>query len=127
MSLLHSADHIIALENGHIVEQGNFATLNSNHGYVHSLSIQSKIKSKAPVLVEDKFSAEKPQNATIVQNNELDFKRQQGDFTIYKYYFETIGLFYTVIFFALQVSFAFLNVFPCKTFLNVYYLVEFYY
>ncbi|KAF4944191.1 hypothetical protein FGADI_12864 [Fusarium gaditjirri] len=94
------ADHIIALGNGTVIEEGNFSELMENKKYVHSLGVKHRdtdcsaddekpitraaAAATAPVVL--------PQNAPSA-----DKARRQGDFSIYKHYFKSVGFWSVVI------------------------------
>ncbi|RFU31112.1 hypothetical protein B7463_g5220, partial [Scytalidium lignicola] len=94
-----SADHIITLENGLIVEQGTFAELNSAGGYVTNLNLQEKTSQE--VFVSDSSLSTKTKNTPVAsqsQDSSQDLARQTGDMTIYKYYMRSIGTWRFMIF-----------------------------
>ncbi|CAG1968219.1 unnamed protein product [Fusarium graminearum] len=88
------ADHIIALGNGTVIEQGDFAELMRNNKYVHSLGVKHR---------DTDSSSENDKSETIVTVPAVrivsssaaeaaeDKARQQGDFSIYKHYFKSVG------------------------------------
>ncbi|KAH8805003.1 P-loop containing nucleoside triphosphate hydrolase protein [Xylogone sp. PMI_703] len=97
-----SADHIIALENGEIVEQGSFAELNSTGGYVAKLNLQDKAIQEATE--SETSSSSKTKVISVIsqsQNANQDLARQTGDFSIYNYYIKSIGTWRLVLFLAL--------------------------
>ncbi|KAI0186226.1 hypothetical protein EV127DRAFT_472747 [Xylaria flabelliformis] len=92
------ANHIIALDlSGRVVEQGNFDDLITNQGYIHNLGIKPSVisdKSSADISLKSettlpptKKSATK---STVPEVN--DRARQNGDTTVYKIYFKSMGL-----------------------------------
>ncbi|OBS23407.1 hypothetical protein FPOA_03955 [Fusarium poae] len=89
------ADHIIALGNGTVIEQGDFSALMQNNKYVHSLGVKHR---------DTDSSSENEKPETTVTASPLraiatspaaeaaeDKARQQGDFSIYKHYFNSVG------------------------------------
>lgn len=122
VELLPSADLIIALDKtGNVVERGTFEKLNANQGYVHSLSIDNTSTTndngnnsesesiKAPVL--EIFKVE-PAAAIDLMS---DSSRQSGEFSVYKYYFDTVGMWWCALFLATLVGFAFFYAFSSKS------------
>lgn len=99
---LPAADHIIALGNGTIVEQGGFQQLMASQGYVRRLGLKGLSDNAASTeKTTSKKSAEesKPQmlHTTITNTSstapDADPLRQIGDKTVYKHYFKSMGLF----------------------------------
>ncbi|PWY83785.1 P-loop containing nucleoside triphosphate hydrolase protein [Aspergillus sclerotioniger CBS 115572] len=96
---LPAADHIIALEDGAIAEQGSFDRLMTTQGYVQRLELKASSNSDAS---SDKTPSKqsvresKPQllqTTTIPSSpgSDTDASRQVGDKTIYKHYFKSMG------------------------------------
>lgn len=92
---LPSADHIIALDSGGtVIEQGGFDELMLNNKYVHGLGVKggadiprSSTQKKLPSLQ----TAPKPKPSSTSFKSALDDKaRQQGDFSIYAHYFNSV-------------------------------------
>ncbi len=122
MELLPSADQIIALDKtGNVVEHGTFEKLNANQGYVQSLSISntsatnckggnSESEPDEPLALKT-FEGE-PASANDPMN---DPSRQNGDFSVYKFYFNTVGSWWCGIFFATLAAFSFFYVFSSKS------------
>ncbi|KAM0244293.1 hypothetical protein ACHAP5_006409 [Fusarium lateritium] len=90
------ADHIIALGNGTVIEQGDFSDLMNNNKYVYSLGVKHKDADSS----SDDGKSEAQANTGValptaitpldVQTAE-DKARQQGDLSIYKHYFKSVG------------------------------------
>ncbi|KAF4345669.1 multidrug resistance [Fusarium beomiforme] len=95
------ADHIIALGNGTVIEEGGFLELMENRKYVHSLGIKhrdtdSSSDDETPMTKITAASAPTtipPQDAQAAE----DMARQQGDVSIYKHYFKSVGFWPVVI------------------------------
>lgn len=100
---LPASDHIIALGDGTVVEQGSFEQLMSGPGYVQCLGLKSSSDSDASS--EDtrpgpKDSLETPEapllHLTSTKKSEqapgLDEARRAGDKTVYKHYFKSMGI-----------------------------------
>jgi ATP-binding cassette, subfamily C (CFTR/MRP), member 1 len=122
VELLPSADLIIALDKaGNVVEQGTFEKLNVTQGYVHSLSINNTNTPNDYGNDSDRES----NDATLLKKFELepaaaidstsDSSRQNGDISVYKYYFDTVGMWWCGLFFATLAAFAFFYVFSSKS------------
>ncbi|KAF2717369.1 putative ABC multidrug transporter [Polychaeton citri CBS 116435] len=98
---LPAADHIIALGDGGIVEQGSFDKLMTHQGYVQRLrswaSSDSDISSEKTV-VKESIQELKPQPLHITTTNasslapSTEESRQLGDKTVYKHYFKSMGI-----------------------------------
>ena len=120
VNLLPFADHIIALGgNGKIAEQGSFSHLSANEGYVKSLAIRQATDQPSPEeeIIDDGVSdSETPETKepSVAVAEIEEHNRQTGDMSVYLYYFKSIGLLNTVVFFILQVFFAFTQAFPSK-------------
>lgn len=99
---LPSADHIIALSDGSIAEQGNFDDLMANQKYVHGLGVKvhtSEQRSLASLGIagdsenintDPLLLAKAPTVKTIQSENELAARRH-GDRKVYKHYYKSIG------------------------------------
>jgi ABC-type multidrug transport system fused ATPase/permease subunit len=90
------ADQIIALGNGTVIEQGDFTELMKNNKYVHSLGVKHRDtdssssgdeKSETTVTATAVRAIPPPSTAQTAE----DKARQQGDFSIYKHYFKSVG------------------------------------
>lgn len=98
---LPASDHIIALGNGTVVEQGSFDELMSSQGYVQCLGLKSSsdsdVSSQEP---GPKGSPSEPKqpflHTTATQTStrapDLDEARKAGDKTVYQHYFKSMGL-----------------------------------
>ncbi|RAH55406.1 ABC multidrug transporter [Aspergillus piperis CBS 112811] len=99
---LPAADHIIALGNNSVVEQGSYATLATRQGYVQRLGLTETRKSdvtheKAPSKRTIRSSKNDVLNRTISITSSLGSNMQQsrqvGDKAVYRHYFKRMGLF----------------------------------
>ncbi|CAI7583074.1 unnamed protein product [Penicillium crustosum] len=97
---LRAADHIIALGNGTIIEQGSFDKLMASQGYVQSLGLKGTSDNAASA--EKATSNKTPQESkpemlhpamtnTSSTAQDADISRQIGDKTVYKHYFKSMG------------------------------------
>lgn len=124
---LPSADHIIALgPEGTLVEEGSFEDLVANMKYIHSLGVKSSKDSASgnssgrhtPTTTDRDESAQqlfRAESAAIdsaAKEVPLDHMRQVGDTTVYKYYFTSVGFFWTSIFVACGAASGFLFNWP---------------
>ncbi|KAF5265447.1 hypothetical protein FOXYS1_3738 [Fusarium oxysporum] len=95
------ADHIIALGNGTVIEEGSFSDLMENKKYVHSLGVKHRDTDSASSDDEKAMTrvalatapTTLPQDVPAAENK----ARQQGDFSIYKHYFKSVGFWPVVI------------------------------
>ncbi|KAK2611865.1 hypothetical protein N8I77_005186 [Diaporthe amygdali] len=101
---LPAADHIIALGNGTIVEQGSFDNLMTRQGYVQRLGLKSSSDSdvSSEEVVANKelhgsqaalLQATTTNISTRTSDTEEVGTRQHGDKTVYKHYFKSMGIF----------------------------------
>ncbi|CAI7637408.1 unnamed protein product [Penicillium discolor] len=97
---LRAADHIIALDNGTIIEQGSFDKLMASQGYVQRLGLKGSSDNAASA--EKTTSNKTPQESkpemlhpTMTNTSSTapnaDISRQIGDKTVYKHYFKSMG------------------------------------
>lgn len=112
---LPSADHIIALADGKIVEQGKFDQLMANQKYVHSLGVkvqasehQALVSSGAEEDTPDPLLRAKTTTDTNVQNDDELATRRNGDRKVYYHYYKSIGFWPTLIFSILSLVTGFL-------------------
>ena len=97
-----------------ILEQGNLEQLNSRN--THSQAFVSRdhlqrLAEQAPVgALESGF----PKGREKIDDNKLDLNRQTGDWTVYRYYLNSIGWDKTVILLAVIIIFVFGNEFPSR-------------
>lgn len=90
------ADHIIALGNGTVIEQGDFIELMNNNKYVHSLGVKHRDTDSSSDDEKSEMTTITPAAAVatppVVAQAAEDKARQQGDFSIYKHYFRSVGI-----------------------------------
>lgn len=98
---LPASDHIIALENGTVVEQGSFEDLMRSQGYVQRLGLKnssdSDTSSQEPGRKESFHDSKSPVlHMTVTQTStrppDADEARRAGDKTVYKHYFKSMGI-----------------------------------
>lgn len=106
---LPAADHIIALTNGIVVEEGTFDDLMANRKYVHSLNIQpsdsdsgSENDSPAQEDTTGAGSRQARDDEEIAAAMD-DRTRQTGDWRVYKHYFSRVKLISLITFFVCTV------------------------
>ncbi|KAH6658276.1 putative ABC multidrug transporter [Truncatella angustata] len=97
---LPAADHIIALDNGQVAEQGTFDELMSNQGYIQRLGLKDSSESdiSSETTCSDKIVRERM--LPVLQKTTTDtplapstnVSRQVGDKTVYKHYAKSMGL-----------------------------------
>lgn len=97
------SDYIVALNSaGYVAEQGHFERLKSSGGYVEDIT--TKLRSSDESAAKEQPEATKLDvSAFKAGPEELDARteelsRQSGDFSVYKYYFASIGWRHTSIF-----------------------------
>ncbi|GJC78007.1 ABC transporter gloK [Colletotrichum liriopes] len=108
---------IITLRNGKIAEMGSFEDCRNTEGYVSSLITSGSndkdggdVQSKKPV-DETAHQVPEEKEAKAAQEQE-DKRRQLGDWSVYGYYFGSVGAVLVVIMLFLQVTWAFFSTFP---------------
>lgn len=100
---LPASDHIIALGNSTVAEQGSFQELMSSQGYVQCLGLKSSSESDVPsqdTTPGPKGSIREPEppllyiaaTQTEEQAPNVDEARRAGDKTVYKHYFKSMGI-----------------------------------
>ncbi|KAF3069773.1 Multidrug resistance-associated protein 1 [Daldinia childiae] len=97
---LPAADHIVALGDGTVVEQGSFDELMARQGYVKRLGLSSPSdsdsSSEKSILRKTGQESKAPLLYTTTNTSSLvpdtNGSRQVGDKTVYKHYFKSMGL-----------------------------------
>ncbi|RBR06588.1 uncharacterized protein FIESC28_10983 [Fusarium coffeatum] len=103
---LPAADHIVALGNGTIVEQGSFAELMARPGYVHSIGLRSS--SDSDITSERSTSKDRsetakfevgvaPAQSVLSVTADEDGSRQHGDRSVYGHYTKSVGPIFVVL------------------------------
>ncbi|KAK2776790.1 ABC multidrug transporter [Colletotrichum kahawae] len=115
VGFLSQADVIIALGDGKVLEIGTFAECLESDGYVKSLATieagsgDEITSSESPVDTFTNITGEKlAKTATDVE----DKRRQLGDWSVYGYYFGSVGAVLVAVMLLLQISWAFFSTFP---------------
>ncbi|KAH8701117.1 putative ABC multidrug transporter [Talaromyces proteolyticus] len=113
------ADHIIAMdEKGAIMEQGQFDVLAATGGYVSSFNLPQADWNYTP---DDRTYRRSgallatPNNDKVIQTDddlEAEANRATGDFTIYRYYFSSVGWMGIIVFVICISGFVFCISFP---------------
>jgi ATP-binding cassette, subfamily C (CFTR/MRP), member 1 len=120
VDLLPFADHIIALnKQGAIIQQGTFNSLNNVDGYIQSFGIQKFQEIGTESTNENTISVLKGKKLPLVEellidSSPIQSNRPTGDFSVYRFYFKTIGDWHLLLFFLTSCVFAFFFVFPSK-------------
>jgi ATP-binding cassette subfamily C (CFTR/MRP) protein 1 len=124
----------LSLRDGRITESGTFAQLRCSGGYVQSLlqnsdtgtssdDDESLDKDADEVAVEEEVAKKKQQQQQQQQQHKAneskddsdDARRQLGDGTVYRSYFDSVGVKYVVILLLLEVVWGFLQSFPSES------------
>ncbi|KAK1596393.1 multidrug resistance-like protein [Colletotrichum navitas] len=120
VSFLSRADMIITLQGGKIAEMGSFDDCQNTEGYVSSLiASESHDNGKdGEDIVRRETTADETtclvpakKKTKAVPEGE-DERRQLGDWSVYGYYFGTIGALLVVVMLFLQMTWAFFSTFP---------------
>lgn len=98
---LPAADHIIALADGTILEQGSFDNLMARQGYVRRLGLKSSSNSDASSEDMGSKNIREPKSQLLHMTTtntssivpDADESRQIGDKSVYKHYFKSMGWF----------------------------------
>ncbi|KXH40319.1 hypothetical protein CNYM01_09093 [Colletotrichum nymphaeae SA-01] len=117
VSFLPQSDMIIALESGKVVEKGNFEDCRKAGGYVSSLvstnTEEQDESTPESEEVADRTASDVPvEKSTKVLKDQDDKRRQLGDWSVYGYYFGSVGASLVAILMVLEVTWAFLSTFP---------------
>ncbi|KAK2001812.1 multidrug resistance-like protein [Colletotrichum falcatum] len=105
VGFLSRADMIVTLQDGKIAEMGSFEDCQKVEGYVGSLITPGSNDNDGDVV----FPVEKKTKA--VPGDE-DKRRQLGDWSVYGYYFGTVGALLVVVMLFLHMTWAFFSTFP---------------
>jgi ATP-binding cassette, subfamily C (CFTR/MRP), member 1 len=118
---MSSADLIVVLsQDGKVAEQGKFSDLCHAGGYIQELvAIQASNPSHSDgasveTVDEAASAAQQVKNRNIPAAQMEDKRRQLGDFTVYKYYFGSIGIALVSILIIIELMWAFFSTFPSK-------------
>jgi ABC-type multidrug transport system fused ATPase/permease subunit len=117
------ADHIIALEDGTVVEQGSFRDLMSLQGYVQRMGLKSSSDDDiSPERTTSEKSEKEPRTQSLPTTTanassrapvaDADDLRQTGDRTVYEHYFKSMGIFLVVWSFLFVALWGFFSSFP---------------
>ena len=86
VKFLPYSDHIIAFgADGKVVQQGSYATLKRQPGYVRSLAVGSEPQVDSNTMDEKALEGEASKIAERAAEDDLS--RQLGDLSVYRYYF----------------------------------------
>lgn len=111
---------IIVLEGGKVAEKGSFEDCRKARGYVSSLMStntedQDESTSESEKLADRTASDAPVEKSTKVLKDQEDKRRQLGDWSVYGYYFGSVGAFLVAILMVLEVTWAFFSTFPSKS------------
>ncbi|CAG8962085.1 hypothetical protein HYFRA_00005128 [Hymenoscyphus fraxineus] len=115
---LPSADYIITLGDGTIVEQGSYNELIASQGYVQRLRLRESANIDAPSEEADLKSESSSSRLTTTITNigsvvpHSDLSRQVGDKTVYKHYVKSMGLIPAICSLVFAALWGFLTNFP---------------
>ena len=114
VNLLPSADYVVALGNdGTVIEQGTFDTLNQTDGYVRSFSVQKGAIQSQNTEPEGKLILN-PLSTSGLDSEMDDKKRHVGDLKVYRYYAHALGKWASFLFVFFASAFGFFVSFPSK-------------
>ena len=115
---MREADKIVVLgDEGTILQQGSFSSLNLLDGYVQSLLVEEKDEKSTPDsgLTASNENAKKPSAVAAMEPDaQKQLLRQTGDFKVYKYYWKSIGWRHGLLIVALSFCAEFCLYFPRK-------------
>ncbi|KAF2001413.1 multidrug resistance-like protein [Amniculicola lignicola CBS 123094] len=116
VNLLPYSDHIIALSSeGVIAEQGSFQDLTATDGYVrqfYSEHLDNHAITEGLSEAPSSAGKDTPSANVTPADASVDKLRQLGDWSVYNYYFKTIGWLTTTLFLFLALCWAFFQTFP---------------
>ncbi|KAI8275314.1 ABC transporter atnG [Colletotrichum sp. SAR11_240] len=115
VGFLSQADLIIALGDGQVLEIGTFAECLESDGYVKSLATiepgsGDEVTSSEPPIDTSSNTTGKETAKTAAETE--DKRRQLGDWSVYSYYFGSVGAILVLVMLLLQMSWAFFSTFP---------------
>ncbi|KAK1728937.1 ABC transporter [Colletotrichum acutatum] len=117
VSFLSQSDMIIALQNGKVVEKGGFDDCRKAGGYVSSL-ISANTEDQDESTPESEKLVDRTGSDALVEKNakalkeQYDKRRQLGDWSVYGYYFGSVGASLVAVLMVLEVTWAFFSTFP---------------
>ncbi|KAF6842276.1 ABC multidrug transporter [Colletotrichum musicola] len=115
VSFLPQADVVVALADGKIEQMGTFEDCRKADGYIRSL-VPTNGSSDGTNAVEptDEVSGEvsAPAKKATVKQEDDDMRRQLGDWSVYSFYFGTVGVVLIATMLLLQLIWAFFSTFP---------------
>ena len=121
--LLPFADNVIVLEDGRILEAGSLESLQASDGYVTRLSLTILDDADSADIYNPPFTqADAPaQIETPPTFDEAlhDPHRQNGDFSVYRYYTDVSGHRPVILFLLLMLLWSFCGEFPSKCAANI--------
>ncbi|KAK2861371.1 hypothetical protein FQN49_004272 [Arthroderma sp. PD_2] len=118
---LPSADNILALGDGTVIEQGSFDNLMAAQGYVQRLGVRGSSdnnSSSEDLVLKENVRESMPQALYTTTTNlsslapDIDEARKVGDKTVYKQYFNSMGLFLAACSFLFATLWGFFMNFP---------------
>lgn len=128
IEIMPSADHIVVIDNGTISEQGSFSDLRTKKGYVDRLYSQyvssrsvelSSVSDGHDEFTANPVKAEKMSaQETTIKRPDPQVKEENGkvkstpDWSVYRFYFRSIGTLSMVAFLCLEIAWAFFSSFP---------------
>ncbi|KAK2037213.1 multidrug resistance-like protein [Colletotrichum somersetense] len=117
VSFLSRANMIITLQDGKIAEMGSLEDCQNTAGYVSSLVTSGSNDEDGDIIhgetAADETAYQVPaKKTTKIIPEEEDKRRQLGDWSVYGYYFGTVGALLVVIMLFLQITWAFFSTFP---------------
>lgn len=94
-------------EDGTVSEQGTLDQLITNQGYVSQLATRYAVENTTHLQDEAKLTkvAASDHDALSTVENDLDWP--VGEWAVYKFYFNTLGYKYVIVFLLLMIFFAF--------------------
>ncbi|KAK1544257.1 hypothetical protein CPAR01_04890 [Colletotrichum paranaense] len=117
VSFLSQSDMIIALESGKVVEKGNFEDCRKAGGYVSSLISTNTEEQDESIPESEELADGTVRDAPVeksakVLKDQDDKRRQLGDWSVYGYYFGSVGAALVAVLMVLEVTWAFFSTFP---------------
>lgn len=120
-AFLQHADQVICLKDGFVAEQGTFDFLVRANGYTASLQKQQQQHStqeQGDLDCIEELHVNESSNHKVSHRDPSgpeDKRRQTGDFSVYAYFFSTLGMYFNIGLLVCEVLWAFLSTFPSKT------------
>lgn len=112
---LSYADHIIALDiNGSICEQGTFDQIMAISGYISSMAARYMRQEKSVHKQDGNMFVWTEAATSDAVDAMVELQRPVGNVAVYKYYFDSVGYFWTSLFLIIMIFYVTIYLFQSK-------------